>query len=177
MTNEAKEKLLMTVKNTTAGVAGFITAQRMKKALALLVAAGFISAGGAYFVHQQKAMAKAQERQIETKLAYNLAEQNHVKLLSADAVKGVVADTLSVAADDIVFKAIFLDVDDDDYEEHYKKAHKSSKNIREKQMRTNTYAYEYKVVCTAGDMRYKFKVDAETGRVLKSEVKKAIFAH
>jgi len=82
--------------------------RNLKRGAGALVVLAVIGAGGKYFIHQNKAEAKARTAEARTTLLRNLAAQNNIQLVSQDAVKDTVAQTLGSAADQISFKSVNL---------------------------------------------------------------------
>ena len=82
--------------------------RNLKRGAGALVVLAVIGAGGKYFIHQNKAEAKARTAEARTTLLRNLAAQNNIQLVSPDAVKDAVAQTLGSAADQVSFKSVNL---------------------------------------------------------------------
>ena len=82
--------------------------RNLKRGAGALVVLAVIGAGGKYFIHQNKAEAKARTAEARTTLLRNLAAQNNIQLVSPDAVKDAVAQTLESAADQVSFKSVNL---------------------------------------------------------------------
>jgi hypothetical protein len=86
----------------------FFSPRNLKRGAGALVVLAVIGAGGKYFIHQNKAEAKARTAEARTTLLQNLAAQNNIQLVSQDAVKDTVAQTLGTAADQVSFKSVNL---------------------------------------------------------------------
>ncbi len=126
MTNEKRDELLNTLKNTTHNLSNCITKKRLKKALGLLLITGLVASGGMFALHQNKVQANAQERAAETQLLLKQAEQNKQQLLSTDEIKSLAATALEKDVKQITFREIYLDQKDND--DHYDKHDKHDKN-------------------------------------------------
>ena len=108
--------------------------RNLKRGAGALVVLAVIGAGGKYFIHQNKAEAKARTAEARTTLLRNLAAQNNIQLVSPDAVKDAVAQTLGSAADQVSFKSVNLvspAFDREDGKNKEKKEDKKSGHQRE----------------------------------------------
>jgi hypothetical protein len=82
--------------------------RNLKRGAGALMVLAIVGAGGKYFIHQNKVEAKARTAEARTTLLQNLAAQNNIQLVSQDAVKDTVAQTLGTAADQVSFKSVNL---------------------------------------------------------------------
>ena len=86
-----------------------LTPQRLKKGAGCLLALAIVAGGGKIALHQQKALAHAQEAQAKTRMLQNMAAQQNITLVSTDAVKENIASTLGTDPSTLTFQSLTLD--------------------------------------------------------------------
>lgn len=86
-----------------------LTPKRLKKGAGCLLALAIVAGGGKIALHQQKALAHAQEAQARTEMLQNLAAQQNIQLVSTDQVKENIASALGTDPSSITFKSVTLD--------------------------------------------------------------------
>lgn len=86
-----------------------LTPQRLKKGAGCLLALAIVTGGGKIALHQQKALAHAQEAQARTEMLQNMAAQKNIQLVSTDQVKENIASTLGTDPSSITFQSVTLD--------------------------------------------------------------------
>lgn len=194
----------MEVQNLKDQVKQAFTPARLKKAAVLAVLAGVVTAGGAYWNHQQAEARSLMEKQARTEMIAAQAAQRNIILLDEDSVRTIAAEAIGKPLSELNFRPIYLDVrDHDDHDGKHKNKRKHT-HWEDHGTRLNheptalpqqtpasptgyTAASEapiqpdsrpfYKVKCYAGNMEYKLRIDAVTGTVLssKAEVDDDIF--
>ena len=86
-----------------------LTPQRLKKGAGCLLVLAIAAGGSKIALHQQKALAHAQEAQARTEMLQNLAAQKNIQLVSTDQVKENIASALGTDPSSITFKSVTLD--------------------------------------------------------------------
>lgn len=180
----------MEVQNLKDQVKQAFTPARLKKAAVL---AGVVTAGGAYWNHQQVEARSLMEKQARTEMIAAQAAQRNIILLDEDSVRTIAAEAIGKPLSELNFRPIYLDVRDHD--DHHWEDHGTRLNHEPTALPQQTPASPtgytaaseapiqpdsrpfYKVKCYAGNMEYKLRIDAVTGTVLssKAEVDDDIF--
>lgn len=182
MTEDTKATLNNMKNSITATGKKVFSPNHLKKGAGLLIVLAIIGAGGKYFVHQNKVEAKTRAVAARTTLLQNMAAQNNISLVSTDDVKNKVADALGKEVGQINFKNVNLVSPtlgkDGEKEDRYKHKDKRTASLPvppappvEKQA-----PLFYSVKCRMDQVDYKFVVNAQNGKILRSEVEPAKLA-
>ena len=157
----------------------------LKKAAALAVLVGVVTAGTAYFHYQQAEAQSLMKRQARSEMIAAQAAQRNIVLLDEDKVRSIAADSIGKSEAELTFRPLELKMrDHDDDRDHDRKGHKKGKHgdreQREQQAQPAPAAPAdpaaqadfrpfYKVKCTANNITYKLRIDAVTGALLASD--------
>ena len=115
----------MEMQNVKNKVTGVFTPARLKKAAALAVLVGIVSAGGAYWHHSQAEARSMQEKQARSEMIAVQAEQRGIVLLDEAKVRSIAADAIGKSESELNFRSVYLMVKDhDDRDGKHDKKHK-----------------------------------------------------
>lgn len=145
-------------------------------ALALILLGG----GSAFAYKMYDNSQESKERQAQTSLVQNQAKADNISLKSQDDIKKVVAQTIGTDVASVTFREISLSNGLSDKGKGGKGKNREDSNRENRNTEINstsvhtsaTPKYVYNVQASANSMDYRFKVDAETGRIITSKVKK-----
>lgn len=229
----------MEMQNLKAQVTKVFTPARLKKAAALAVLVGIVSAGGAYYHHGQAEARSVAEKQARSEMVAAQAEQRGIVLLDEAKVRSIAAEAIERSESELNFRSVYLTEKDHDKdgkhdkrhrdgkhgdkhdarrdgkhdEQHYDREHRDGRSMHDRDehpgmmpqppaqsadagndqpapMADGTasapaaptvnaepqdvshpmFHPAYKVKCNAGNIEYKFRIDAVTGTVLSSDV-------
>ncbi|KMO87423.1 hypothetical protein AB840_02405 [Megasphaera cerevisiae DSM 20462] len=175
------------------------TAKRLKIGAAVLVVCAIAAGGGAWYHHQQKLERRAQVRQAQTRMVEYQAAQRSMKLLEAAQIRSLTAQAIGKDESAVDFREVTLENrwDDDEYAEHkerreIRRSHTMPDRDNEPPARPavlpqpqsaapvavqpqagtgrDHFYPVYEVKCIVDNVKYEFKIDAITGKVLESEV-------
>lgn len=115
----------MEMQNVKDQVKNVFTPARLKKAAALAVLIGIVSAGGAYYHHSQVEARSAMEKQARSEMLATQAEQRGIVLIDEDHVRTIAADTIGKDVTELDFRKVYLTMKDhDDRDGKHDKKHK-----------------------------------------------------
>lgn len=176
-------------------VKGVFSPAHLKKAAALAVLVGVVTAGTAYFHYQQAEAQSLMKRQARSEMIAAQAAQRNIVLLDEDKVRSIAAESIGKSEAELTFRPLELKMRDHDGDrDHDRKGHKKGKHgdreQREQQAQPAPAAAPqdaaapvmpadpaaqadfrpfYKVKCTANNITYKLRIDAVTGALLASD--------
>ena len=104
----------MEMQNVKNQVKGVFTPARLKKAAALAVLIGIVSAGGAYYHHSQAEARSAMEKQARSEMLAAQAEQRGIVLIDEDHVRTIAADAIGKDVAELDFRKVYLTMKDHD---------------------------------------------------------------
>lgn len=158
------------------------TPVRLKKAAALTVLCGILTAGGAY-VHNERAQAHDRiEAQARTDMIMAQAAQRGVTLLDTERIQTLTAEAIGKDPSSITYRKIKLTMKQHKNEwkrDHDRQEHGYSADVQQGAQPANTigrtnvqpdFRPVYKVTCYVDGVKYKLRFDAVTGEVLSSKV-------
>ena len=115
----------MEMQNVKNQVKSVSTPVRLKKAAALAVLVGIVSAGGAYYHHSQAEARSAMEKQARSEMLATQAEQRGIVLIDEDHVRTIAADAIGKDVTELDFRKVYLMMKDhDDRDGKHDKKHK-----------------------------------------------------
>ena len=115
----------MEMQNVKNKVTGVFTPARLKKAAALAVLVGIVSAGGAYWYHSQTEARSLQEKQARAEMITAQASQRNIALIDEAHVRTIAADAIGKNETELNFRSVYLTVKDhDDRDGKHDKKHK-----------------------------------------------------
>ncbi|MFC2316839.1 MAG: PepSY domain-containing protein [Selenomonas massiliensis] len=115
----------MEMQNVKNKVTGVFTPARLKKAAALAVLVGIVSAGGAYWHHSQTEARSLQEKQARAEMITAQASQRNIALIDEAHVRTIAADAIGKNETELNFRSVYLTVKDhDDRDGKHDKKHK-----------------------------------------------------
>ena len=116
----------MEMQNVKDQVKSVFTPARLKKAAALAVLIGIVSAGGAYYHHSQAEARSAMEKQARSEMIAAQAAQQSVVLIDEAHVRTIAAEAIGKSEAELDFRSVYLtmwDHDDRDGKHDGKRKH------------------------------------------------------
>ena len=116
----------MEMQNVKNQVKRVFTPARLKKAAALAVLIGIVSAGGAYYHHSQAEARSAMEKQARSEMIAAQASQRSVVLIDESHVRTIAAEAIGKSEAELDFRSVYLtmwDHDDRDGKHDGKRKH------------------------------------------------------
>ena len=116
----------MEMQNVKNQVKRVFTPARLKKAVALAVLIGIVSAGGAYYHHSQAEARSAMEKQARSEMIAAQASQRSVVLIDESHVRTIAAEAIGKSEAELDFRSVYLtmwDHDDRDGKHDGKRKH------------------------------------------------------
>ena len=95
-------------------VKNVFTPARLKKAAAVAVLVGIVSAGGAYYHHSQAEARSAMEKQARSEMLAAQAEQRGIVLIDEDHVRTIAAGAIGKDVTELDFRKVYLTMKDHD---------------------------------------------------------------
>ena len=118
----------MEMQNVKDQVAKVFTPARLKKAVAFAVLVGIVTAGGAYYHHQQAEARSAAEKQARSEMIAARAEQRGVVLLDEAKVRSIAAEAIGKSESELNFRYVYLTEKDHDKDGKHDKKHRDGKH-------------------------------------------------
>lgn len=116
----------MEMQNVKNQVKSVFTPAHIKKAAALAVLIGIVSAGGAYYHHSQAEARSAMEKQARSEMIAAQASQRSVVLIDESHVRTIAAESIGKSEAELDFRSVYLtmwDHDDRDGKHDGKRKH------------------------------------------------------
>ena len=116
----------MEMQNVKNQVKSVFTPAHIKKAAALAVLIGIVSAGGAYYHHSQAEARSAMEKQARSEMIAAQASQRSVVLIDESHVRTIAAEAIGKSEAELDFRSVYLtmwDHDDRDGKHDGKRKH------------------------------------------------------
>ncbi|EGK60799.1 hypothetical protein HMPREF9081_0909 [Centipeda periodontii DSM 2778] len=116
----------MEMQNVKDQVKSVFTPAHIKKAAALAVLIGIVSAGGAYYHHSQAEARSAMEKQARSEMIAAQASQRSVVLIDESHVRTIAAESIGKSEAELDFRSVYLtmwDHDDRDGKHDGKRKH------------------------------------------------------
>ena len=116
----------MEMQNVKDQVKSVFTPAHIKKAAALAVLIGIVSAGGAYYHHSQAEARSAMEKQARSEMIAAQASQRSVVLIDESHVRTIAAEAIGKSEAELDFRSVYLtmwDHDDRDGKHDGKRKH------------------------------------------------------
>ena len=107
------------------------TPARIKKAAVLAMLVSLVSAGGAYYHHQQAQARSVAEKQARSEMITAQASQRGIVLIDEAHVRTIAADALGKNESDLTFHTIQLELKDSDDRNSKHSKHKDGKHDRD----------------------------------------------
>ena len=123
----------MEMQNVKNQVKRVFTPARLKKAAALAVLIGIVSAGGAYYHHSQAEARSAMEKQARSEMIAAQASQRSVVLIDESHVRTIAAEAIGKSEAELDFRKVYLTMKDHDDRDgkHDRKHKRDRKHDRE----------------------------------------------
>ena len=123
----------MEMQNVKNQVKRVFTPARLKKAAALAVLIGIVSAGGAYYHHSQAEARSAMEKQARSEMIAAQASQRSVVLIDESHVRTIAAEAIGKSEAELDFRSVYLTMKDHDDRDgkHDRKHKRDRKHDRE----------------------------------------------
>ena len=123
----------MEMQNVKNQVKRVFTPARLKKAAALAVLIGIVSAGGAYYHHSQAEARSAMEKQARSEMIAAQASQRSVVLIDESHVRTIAAEAIGKSEAELDFRKVYLTMKDHDNRDgkHDRKHKRDRKHDRE----------------------------------------------
>lgn len=118
----------MEMQNLKAQVTKVFTPARLKKAAALALLVGIISAGGAYYHHDQAEARSVAEKQARSEMIAVQAEQRGIVLLDEAKVRSIAAEAIGKSESELDFCSVYLTAKDHDRDRKHHKNHRDGKH-------------------------------------------------
>ena len=118
----------MEMQNLKDQVTKVFTPTRLKKAAALAVLVGIVSAGGAYYHHGQAEARSVAEKQARSEMVAAQAEQRGIVLLDEAKVRSIAAEAIGKSESELDFRSVYLTAKDHDRDGKYHKNHRDGKH-------------------------------------------------
>lgn len=118
----------MEMQNLKDQVTKVFTPARLKKAAALAVLVGIVSAGGAYYHHGQAEARSVAEKQARSEMVAAQAEQRGIVLLDEAKVRSIAAEAIGKSESELDFRSVYLTAKDHDRDGKYHKNHRDGKH-------------------------------------------------
>ena len=118
----------MEMQNVKNQVKNVFTPARLKKAAALAVLVGIVSAGGAYWHHRQAEARSALEKQARSEMITAQAAQQSVVLIDEAKVRSIAAEAIGKSESELNFRSVYLTMwDHDDRDDRHDDRHRDGK--------------------------------------------------
>ena len=104
----------MEMQNVKNQVKSVFTPAHIKKAAALAVLIGIVSAGGAYYHHNQAEARSAMEKQARSEMIAAQASQRSVVLIDESHVRTIAAEAIGKSEAELDFRKVYLTMKDHD---------------------------------------------------------------
>lgn len=115
----------MEMQNVKNQVKRVFTPARLKKAVALAVLIGIVSAGGAYYHHSQAEARSVMEKQARSEMIAAQASQRSVVLIDESHVRIIAAEAIGKSEAELDFRSVYLTMKDyDDRDGKHDRKHK-----------------------------------------------------
>ena len=123
----------MEMQNVKNQVKSVFTPAHLKKAAALAVLVGIVSAGGAYYHHSQAEARSAMEKQARSEMIAAQASQRSVVLIDESHVRTIAAEAIGKSEAELDFRKVYLTMKDHDDRDgkHDRKHKRDRKHDRE----------------------------------------------
>ena len=123
----------MEMQNVKNQVKSVFTPAHIKKAAALAVLIGIVSAGGAYYHHSQAEARSAMEKQARSEMIAAQASQRSVVLIDESHVRTIAAEAIGKPEAELDFRKVYLTMTDHDDRDgkHDRKHKRDRKHDRE----------------------------------------------
>ena len=118
----------MEMQNLKDQVTKVFTPARLKKAAALAVLVGIVSAGGAYYHHGQAKARSVAEKQARSEMVAAQAEQRGIVLLDEAKVRSIAAEAIGKSESELDFRSVYLTAKDHNRDGKYHKNHRDGKH-------------------------------------------------
>ena len=118
----------MEMQNVKDQVKSVFTPARLKKAAALAVLVGIVSAGGAYYHHSQAEARSVAEKQARSEMVAAQAEQRGIVLLDEAKIRSIAAEAIGKSESELDFRSVYLTAKDHDRDGKYHKNHRDGKH-------------------------------------------------
>ena len=118
----------MEMQNVKDQVTKVFTPARLKKAAALAVLVGIVSAGGAYYHHGQAEARSVAEKQAHSEMVAAQAEQRGIVLLDEAKVRSIAAEAIGKSESELDFRSVYLTAKDHDRDGKHDKKHRDGKH-------------------------------------------------
>ena len=118
----------MEMQNVKNQVKSVFTPARLKKAAALAVLVGIVSAGGAYYHHSQAEASSRAEKQARAEMVAVQAEQRGIVLLDEAKVRSIAAEAIGKSESELDFRSVYLTAKDHDKDEKHGKKHRDDRH-------------------------------------------------
>ena len=118
----------MEMQNVKNQVKSVFTPARLKKAAALAVLVGIVSAGGAYYHHSQAEASSRAEKQARAEMVAAQAEQRGIVLLDEAKVRSIAAEAIGKSESELDFRSVYLTAKDHDREGKHGKKHRDDRH-------------------------------------------------
>ena len=118
----------MEMQNVKDQVKSVFTPARLKKAAALAVLVGIVSAGGAYYHHGQAEARSVAEKQARAEMIAAQAQQRGVVLLDEAKVRSIAAEAIGKSESELDFRSVYLTAKDHDRDGKHGKKHRDDRH-------------------------------------------------
>ena len=118
----------MEMQNVKNQVKSVFTPAHLKKAAALAVLVGIVSAGGAYYHHSQAEARSTMEKQARSEMLAAQAEQRGIVLLDEAKVRSIAAEAIGKSESELDFRSVYLTAKDHDKDEKHDKKHRDDRH-------------------------------------------------
>ena len=118
----------MEMQNVKNQVKSVFTPARLKKAAALAVLVGIVSAGGAYYHHSQAEASSRAEKQARAEMVAAQAEQRGIVLLDEAKVRSIAAEAIGKYELELDFRSVYLTAKDHDRDGKHGKKHRDDRH-------------------------------------------------
>lgn len=118
----------MEMQNVKNQVKSVFTPARLKKAAALAVLVGIVSAGGAYYHHSQAEASSRAEKQARAEMVAAQAEQRGIVLLDEAKVRSIAAEAIGKSESELDFRSVYLTAKDHDRDGKHGKKHRDDRH-------------------------------------------------
>lgn len=129
---KGREEIIMEMQNVKNQVKSVFTPARLKKAAVFAVLVGIVSAGGAYYHHQQAEARSVQEKQAHSAMIAAQASQRNVVLIDEAHVRAIAAEAIGKSESELNFRTVQLTMKDHDERDGKRgRRHEKGKDRRE----------------------------------------------
>lgn len=118
----------MEMQNVKDQVTKVFTPARLKKAAALAVLIGIVSAGGAYYHHGQAEARSVAEKQARSEMVAAQAQQRGIVLLDEAKVRSIAAEAIGKSESELDFRSVYLTAKDHDRDGKHGKKHRDDRH-------------------------------------------------